>query len=216
MSQFCFCFKFARSVTQHHDKSTDYPSPTCTHLCPVGTLKHKVWLPSLLYLYFLLVYTTGLLADQAFTNMGLRMHWWLYWKDHFTWSGPCTVSVGEGVVFSFSCFLACLFAYMLCFLVCLFACLFTFFSFVFYSTLALLCSLISSFARFVRSLIGMKPCMTLEMNWVKYKRDCTTITTWLSIILPLYDELVTFSPWYVEGKYILFDVNLGENTMLAC
>jgi len=41
-SRVCFCFKVARSVTQHHDKSMDCPSCTCTHLCPVGTLKHKV------------------------------------------------------------------------------------------------------------------------------------------------------------------------------
>jgi hypothetical protein len=31
----------ARSVTQHHDKSTDCMSCTCTHLCSVGTFKLK-------------------------------------------------------------------------------------------------------------------------------------------------------------------------------
>lgn len=41
-------------------------------------------------------------------------------------------------------------------------------------------------------------------------------TTLFSIILPLYEEIVTFSPWYVDGKYVLFEVNLGENTMIVC
>jgi len=36
--------------------------------------------------------------------------------------------------------------------------------------------------------------MTLEASWVKHKRACKTINTWLFVILPLYDELVTFSP----------------------
>ena len=61
----------------------------------------------------------------------------------------------------------------------------------------------------------MKPCMTLETSSVKYKRASIAITTWLSVIFPLYEELVTFSPWYVEEKYVLFKVNLGEITMLA-
>jgi len=39
----------------------------------------------------------------------------------------------------------------------------------------------------------MKPCMNLEMSWVKYKRACTTIATWLSTILPLYEDIVAFS-----------------------
>lgn len=37
----------------------------------------------------------------------------------------------------------------------------------------------------------MKPCMTLEARWVKKKRPCVAITTWLLVILPLYEELVT-------------------------
>jgi len=41
-SVLCLCFKVACSVTQHHDKSTDYPSCTSAHLCLVGTLKHEV------------------------------------------------------------------------------------------------------------------------------------------------------------------------------
>ena len=62
----------------------------------------------------------------------------------------------------------------------------------------------------------MKPCVNPETGWVKYKRPCATITTFLSIILPMYGELVIFSPCYGNGKYVLFKVNLGENTMLAC
>ena len=54
-SRVYLCFKVAHSVTQHHEKSTDYLSCTCTHLCHVGTLKHKVWFSSLLYLSCLLV-----------------------------------------------------------------------------------------------------------------------------------------------------------------
>lgn len=46
----------------------------CTHLCPMGTLKHEVWFSSLLYLSRSLVQTIGFLMDQAFTNMGLLMH----------------------------------------------------------------------------------------------------------------------------------------------
>jgi len=57
-SRVCLCFKFPRSVAQHHDKSTDCLSCTCTHLCPVGTWKHELWLSSLLYISFLLVHTT--------------------------------------------------------------------------------------------------------------------------------------------------------------
>ena len=53
---------------------------------------------------------------------------------------------------------------------------------------------VSSFACFVRRLVRMKPCLTHESRWVKYKRDCAAIATWLSVILPLYDELVTLSP----------------------
>ena len=82
-SRVCLCFNVARSVTQHHDKSTDYLSCTCTHLRLMGTLKHKVWLSSLSYLSCMLVRTTGLLVDQAFTHMGLPMRRWPHWKHHF-------------------------------------------------------------------------------------------------------------------------------------
>ena len=61
----------------------------------------------------------------------------------------------------------------------------------------------------------MKPCVTLEVSWVKYKRTRAIINTWLSVILPLSEELVIFNPGYIDGKYILFEVNLGENTMLT-
>jgi len=132
------CFKVARSVTQHHNKSMDYLPWTCTQICPVGTLKHEVWLSSLLYLSCFLVRTTGLLADQAFTSMGLPMRWWLHWKYHFTWSGRCTVSIGVGVVFAFSCFLDFLFTYALCFLICLLSYLLIHFSFTFASAFSLL------------------------------------------------------------------------------
>lgn len=90
-----------------------------------------------------LVHTTRLLAEQAFTHIGLTMCGWLHWKYHFTWSGACTISVGVRVVFSLSCLLACLFSYMLCLLVFFLAFLFTCFSFIFASTLALLCWLLA-------------------------------------------------------------------------
>ena len=123
----CLCSKVARSFTQHQDKSTNCSSWTCTHLCPVGIVKHEVWLSSLLYHSCLLVQTIGLLADQAFTNMGEPMRRWLHWKYRFTWLGPWTVILGV-VVFDFnyfSCILVCLLA---CFLVCLPACFLTFLS----------------------------------------------------------------------------------------
>ena len=170
----------------------------------MGTLNHEVWLSSLLYLSYFLVCTTRFLADQAFTNMGLPVRWWLHWKYHFMWSFPCTVSVGVGVVFAFSCLLACLFAFNICLLA-----LISFF------LLLLLGFVVSSFTCFVRRLVRMKPCVTHETSWVKWKRVCTTISSWLYIILPLYDEIVPLSPWYIEGKYILFEVNLGVDTTLA-
>lgn len=142
----CLCLKVACSITQHHDKSTDYLLCTCTHLCPVGILNHEVWLSSLLYLSSLLVHTTGLLADQAFTNMGLLMRWWLHWKYHFTWSGPCTISVGVGIMFSFNCLLACLFSYVLCLFV-YFLC----FHFCFHSCFDFF--IVSSFTCFIYRLV---------------------------------------------------------------
>ena len=147
-SRVCLCFKVARNVTQHYGKSTDWSSCTCTHLYLVGTLKHEVWLSSLLYLSCLLVHTTGLLSDQAFINMGQQMCQWLHLKYHFTWSGPRPISVGVGAMFAFSCFLACLFAYMLCLLICFLSCLFNCFAFIFAYALALLCWLL------VRSLVS--------------------------------------------------------------
>ena len=131
----------------------NYLSCTCTHLCPVGTMNHEVWLSSLLYLSCLLVHTTGFLTDQAFTNMGLPMGQWLHWKYHFTWFCPSTISVGVGVVFTFSCLLACLFAYVLCFLVCLLACLFTFFAFIFHFYSCFYMLIVNSFTCFVRRLV---------------------------------------------------------------
>lgn len=123
-SRVSLCFKVAHCVTQHHDKSVDYLSCTCTQLGLVGTLNHEVWLSSMLYLSWLLVRTTGLLTDKAFTNMGLPMRWWLHWKYHFTWLGPCTTSVGVGVLFSFSCLLhACLLTCFICLFVCFIVCL---------------------------------------------------------------------------------------------
>ena len=83
-SRVCLCFKVACSVTQHHEKSADFRSCTCTHLCPVGTLKCEVWLSSLLYLSCIMVCTIGLLTDREFTHMGLPMCRWLHWKYHFT------------------------------------------------------------------------------------------------------------------------------------
>lgn len=38
-SRVCLCFKVACSVTQHYDKSMNYSSCTCTHLCPMGIVK---------------------------------------------------------------------------------------------------------------------------------------------------------------------------------
>jgi len=113
-------------------------------LMPVGTCKHEVCLSSLLYLSFLLVRTTRLLADQAFTNMGQPMHWWLHWKYHFAWSDPCTISLGVGVVFAFSWF-ACMLLCLFCFFVCLLACLITHFSFTFAYASTFLCCLFSCF-----------------------------------------------------------------------
>lgn len=92
----------------------------------MDTSKYEVCLSSLLYLCCLLVCTTGLLIDQAFTNMGQPMRRWLHWKYHFTWSDPCTISLGVGVVFSLwlvscifdSCFM-CLFICLLSLLTCL-------------------------------------------------------------------------------------------------
>lgn len=60
--------------------------------------------------------------------------------------------------------------------------------------LLLLGFVVSSFSCFVRRLVCMKPRVTHETSWVKYKRVCKAIATWLSVILPLYDELVTLSP----------------------
>ena len=148
-SRVCLCSKVARSVTQHYDKSTDYSSCTCTHLCPVGILKHEVWLSSLLYISFLLVHTIGLLADQSFTNMGQIMRWWLHWKYHFMWSSPCTISVRVGVVFAFSQF-ACVLVFLLtlffCFssyLLCFRFCFFSWFSLLFISSLVSFSLLVS-------------------------------------------------------------------------
>ena len=39
---------------------------------------------------------------------------------------------------------------------------------------------------------------------------------YLVIYHPVYVELVVFSPWYTNGKYGLFEVNLDENKILAC
>ena len=90
-------------------------------------------------------------------------------------------------MFSLSCLLACLFTFMLCLLVC-------FLSLLSFLLLLFLSFVVSSFTCFVRRLVRMKPCVTHETSWVKYKGVCTTIATWLSFILPLYEELVTLSP----------------------
>ena len=172
-SRVCMCLKAARSVTQRCGKSTDHMLYTCTHSCSMDTLKHGVCLSSLLYLSCLVVHTTGLLMDQAFTNMGQPMCQWLHWKYHFTWSAPCTVSLGVGLVFAFM-------------FVCLLSCFLTHFSFTFAS--AFLCCL---FSCFVCRLVSHE---TMYDSWNKLGKvqgPCTAITTWLFIILPLYEELVT-------------------------
>jgi len=113
----------ARSVAQHHGKSTECMSCTFTHFYFMDTCNLGVCLSSSLYLSCLLVCATVMFANHAFTNMDRPMRRWLHWKYHFMWDDPCTVSLGVGVVLSLSCLLACMFSY---FFVCLLACLFVF------------------------------------------------------------------------------------------
>lgn len=190
---------------QHHDKSTNCSSCTCTHLCCVGTLKHEVWLSSLLYLSCLLVCTTGLLEDQDFTNMGLPMCQWLHWKYHFTWSGPCTVSVGRSSVFLQ--------------LACLHACLFNYFSFTFSFALSLLCCLLVRLFHIV-CLFRSQVSFAWNHVWILKRARWSTrgfvqlsLLGYMSSCLCMKNLLCLVHD--IEGKCILFKVNLGENTILA-
>jgi len=121
-SRECIHSTSARSVSQHHGKSTECMRCAFNHFCYVGACKFGVCWFSLLYLSHFMVHTTRFLMYQAFTNMGQPMHWWLHLKYHFMWSGPCTVRLGIGVVFAFS-FLACMLVFILSLHACLFSCL---------------------------------------------------------------------------------------------
>ena len=149
-SRECIHSTSAHSVAQFHGKSTECMSCAFTHVCSVDAFKLRVCLPSLLYLSCLLVRKAVLFANDAFTNMGRPMRQWLRWKYHFTWSGPCTVSLGVGVVFDFGLFACMRVFFVLCMFVCLLACLLTCFAFTLASTFALIsCLLVHLFHSYV-------------------------------------------------------------------
>jgi len=83
-SRVCIYLTSTRCVTQHHGMSRDHMSCTFTHFCFVDACKLRVCLSSLLYLSHLLVHTTMLFANHAFTDMDQPMCQWLHWKYHFT------------------------------------------------------------------------------------------------------------------------------------
>ena len=72
-SRECIHSTSAHSVAQHHRKSIERMICAFTHFRYVDACKFGVCLFSLLYLSHLLVRTTGLLTNQAFTNMGQPM-----------------------------------------------------------------------------------------------------------------------------------------------
>ena len=78
-----------------------------------------------------------------------------------------------------------------------FVCLFSFFlvlSLTFLLHFLFLIAFVCLLACYVHRLVSHELCATLETSWVKYKRTCAVINTWLYVVLPLYEEIVDFSP----------------------
>lgn len=87
--------------------------------------------------------------------------------------------------------------FFLCVFSCFLVCFLTRFAYEFASP-----SCFDTWLVYIRRLVSHGPCLTLKETSVKYMRTCTTINTWLSVILPLMYELVSFNPWYINGKYV--------------
>lgn len=152
-------------------------------------------------------------VNHGFTNMGQRMRRWLHCKYHFMWDDPCTVSLGVGVVFYLSFLLAFIFSSF-------FGC---FISFLFFSyslririSFSFFLLFLFFFLVFIRRIVLCGPCATLETSLGKVQEDLYNYSH-LVICCPLsHEDHVTFSPWYINGKYVLFEVNLVESMTPAC
>ncbi len=192
-------------------------------------MEQEVWLSSFLYLACLLVRVTGFLADQVFTNMGQPMHRWMHWKYHFTWSGPCTISLGLGVVFVFSWF-ACMLVCLLDLFVCLFVCILVFLlDLIFIFLLLLLFFVVFLFSCFFHRLVSHE---TMYDSWNKlgkvqealynyhYLVICHPSSIWricyfYSMVHQMKMRIVQSSPWWKQNTCALTSVTYSSRLFLG-